>query len=99
MPACGFDGHSQKLLRDLVKDVRAETNVEYAKIGQCNEDCLYGRATDTDCYPSHIYDRSKMLVLVHAAEQAIELEVGYGFGLAPEHHARSQWGNKCMAGG
>ena len=35
----------------------------------------------------------------NAAEQALELEVGYGFELAPEHHARSQWGNKCMAGG
>ena len=35
----------------------------------------------------------------NTAEQAIGLEVGYGFELAPEHHARSQWGNKCMAGG
>ena len=65
MPACGFDSDSQKLLRDLVKDVRAETDVNYAKIGQCNEDCLYKRATDASTYPSHIYDRSKMLVLMH----------------------------------
>jgi hypothetical protein len=35
----------------------------------------------------------------NAAEQAIELEVGYGFELAPMHHTRSKWGNKCMAGG
>jgi hypothetical protein len=48
-----------------VKDVRAETDVNYAKIGQCNEDCLSNRATDVDTYPSHIYDRSKMLVLMH----------------------------------
>ena len=64
MPARGFDGDSQKTLRDLVKDVREKTNVKYAKIGQCNEDCLYDRATDVDTYPAHIYDRSKMLVLV-----------------------------------
>ena len=35
----------------------------------------------------------------NTAEQAIELEVGHGFELAPEHHARRQWGNECMAGG
>ena len=65
MPAEGFGGVSQKLLVDAVKDVRAETGVNYAKIGQCNEDQLYQRGMDATSYPSHIYDRSKMLVLMH----------------------------------
>ena len=65
MPAEGFGGVSQKLLVDAVKDVRAETGVNYAKIGQCNEDQLYQRGMDATSYLSHIYDRSKMLVLMH----------------------------------
>ena len=65
MPATGFGGDSKKLLMDVVKEVRAETGVTYAKIDQCYEDCPHRRKTDLSAYPPHIYDQDTFRVLVH----------------------------------
>ena len=65
VPETGFDGNSQKLLRDTLKAARLATDVQYAKIGQCNEDQLQNRAWSQPTYPYHIYDRNKFVVLMH----------------------------------
>ena len=58
-PAAGYDGDSRKLRMEGVKQVRDETGIEYAKIGQCNEDQLNNRRRDGETYPPHIYDKDE----------------------------------------
>ena len=65
MPGGGFDGISQKLLRDTLKEARSATDAKYSKIGQCNEDQLMIRSRNQQTYLSHIYDGSKIVVLMH----------------------------------
>ena len=65
MTATGFNGDSQKLLMDAVKDVREKTGVNYAKIGQCNEDQLHKRQRDSSTYPAHIHNIEGMKILMH----------------------------------
>ena len=64
-PAAGYGADSRKLLQDTVKQVRDEMGIEYAKIGQCNEDCLAKRRKDESTYSSHVYGRNGFRVLMH----------------------------------
>jgi hypothetical protein len=64
-PAAGYGADSRKLLQDTVKQVREEMGIEYAKIGQCNEDCLAKRRKDESTYSSHVYGRNGFRVLMH----------------------------------
>ena len=65
MPSTGFDAAAQQLVRDALKEARTGLDVQYAKIGQCNEDCLYKRQTANSMYPPHIFDKPNMVVLMY----------------------------------